>query len=271
MMIQMNRTVEDGSQISLFDMETSVPGFAMEAPVSGCKWYTFPESAIVHTPPRKGNYRKGEEQTVYPIKKREELEAVAKWLYENADHKYLLGFILGINLGLRANELLKLKTTDLFNEDGSIRYVEDVEDTSDRISIYQSKTDKARGFYLNKACVKALQWYYPYGCRIEDYIFASREGGHIKPDTFRKILKAAAKACGLKQNIGTHTMRKTWGWWQHTTNPSRACGDISQLQRLFGHDSPMTTLRYIGITDEEDKALYHSMVLDVFYFSGTKE
>ena len=31
------------------------------------------------------NYRKGGEQTVYPIKKKEDLQAVAAWLNENAD------------------------------------------------------------------------------------------------------------------------------------------------------------------------------------------
>lgn len=217
------------------------------------------------TPPKKPNYRKGEEQTVFPIKKMEELEAMASWLYKNTDRKYLLGFVLGINLGLRANELLNLRVSDVFNRDGSIKYIEDEENTSDRISIFQSKTDKVRGVYLNEACISILNWYYPQGCtkNHNDFIFSSREGGSVKPDTFRKILKSAAKACGLKQNIGTHTLRKTWGWWQYTTNTGKVYGDVSQLQRLFGHDSSMTTLRYLGIMDQEDKALYHSLNLDV--------
>lgn len=252
-------------QMSLFECNPTAHTLeTSQEPKRSCKIITLP--FVKETPPRKPNYRKGEEQTVFPIKKLSELEAMAAWLYENTDRKYLLGFVLGVNLGLRANELLSLRTSDVFYRDGSIRYIEDIEDTSDRIAIYQSKTDKVRGLYLNEVCVSILNWYYPQvatrGLK-DEYIFTSREGGTIKPDTFRKILKSAAKACGLKQNIGTHTLRKTWGWWQYTTNTGKVYGDVSQLQRLFNHDSSMTTLRYLGIMDQEDKALYHSMKLDV--------
>ena len=212
------------------------------------------------------NYRKGESQTVYPIKKMGQLMDMAAWLHQNADRKYLLSFVLGINLGLRANELLKLTTADLFNADGSIRYIDDVNDTNDRIVIKQSKTGKTRTVYLNTACVSALGWFYDGRTVVPNkktYIFFSREGDHIEVDTLRKVLKDAADACGIVQNIGTHTLRKTWGWWQYTTNTGKVYGDIAQLQRLFGHESPQTTLRYIGVMDEEDKSLYHAMVLDV--------
>jgi integrase len=236
--------------------------FEQPLPKEDSKVIPFPGTKRKET---KHNYRKGEDQTVFPIKKMEQLEAMADWLYENADRKYLLGFVLGINLGLRANELLKLRVRDVLNPDGSVRYIADVEDTTDRIAIHQSKTGKTRTVYLNETCCKAITWYFAQdgGCVKNDFIFSSREGGHIKPDTFRKILKAAATDCNIKQNIGTHTLRKTWGWWQYKTNTGKSYGDVAQLQRLFGHDSPMTTLRYIGIMDEEDKALYHAVELDV--------
>lgn len=81
--------------------------------------------------------------------------------------------------------------------------------------------------------------------------------------TFRKVLKEAAKACGIKHNVGTHTCRKTWGWWQYKYNCQKANLDITMLQRAFGHSTPEVTLRYLGITDEEDKALYHDMCIHV--------
>ena len=77
-----------------------------------------------------------------------------------------------------------------------------------------------------------------------------------------KVLKEAALACGVRQNIGTHSLRKTWGWSEYTSNPTLQTNrDIGQLQMLFGHSSPQTTLRYLGIMDEEKKALYHDMSL----------
>ena len=39
---------------------------------------------------------------------------MANWLLEHKDRKYVLAFTLGINLGLRANELLSLKMNQVF-------------------------------------------------------------------------------------------------------------------------------------------------------------
>ena len=206
------------------------------------------------------NCKTGERQTVYPIKTHKDIIAMANWLYEHKDNKYVLAFTLGINLGLRANELLDLKMNQVFSPDGSVRLIEDEEDTSDGIDIYQSKTKKHRTVFLNAACKDALEWAFPIkGAYLhsEGYLFPSREGGAIQVGTFRKVLKEAAAACGLKQNIGTHTCRKTWGWHQYKYNSEKANLDITMLQRAFGHSSPEVTLRYLGITDEEDLSLIH--------------
>lgn len=225
-----------------------------------------PEIEKLHSKKKPNNCKTGERQTVYPIKTHKDIIAMANWLYEHKNNKYVLAFTLGINLGLRANELLDLKMNQVFSPDGSVRLIEDEEDTSDGIDIYQSKTKKHRTVFLNAACKDALEWAFPIkGAYLhsEEYLFPSREGGAIQVGTFRKVLKEAAAACGLKQNIGTHTCRKTWGWHQYKYNSEKANLDITMLQRAFGHSSPEVTLRYLGITDEEDKALYKNMCINV--------
>lgn len=225
-----------------------------------------PEIEKLLSKKKPNNCKTGERQTVYPIKTHKDIIAMANWLYEHKDNKYVLAFTLGINLGLRANELLDLKMNQVFSPDGSVRLIEDEEDTSDGIDIYQSKTKKHRTVFLNAACKDALEWAFPIkGAYLhsEGYLFPSREGGAIQVGTFRKVLKEAAAACGLKQNIGTHTCRKTWGWHQYKYNSEKANLDITMLQRAFGHSSPEVTLRYLGITDEEDKALYKNMCINI--------
>lgn len=225
-----------------------------------------PEIETLLSKKKPNNCKTGERQTVYPIKTHKDIIAMANWLYEHKNNKYVLAFTLGINLGLRANELLDLKMNQVFSPDGSVRLIEDEEDTSDGIDIYQSKTKKHRTVFLNTACKDALEWAFPIkGAYLHsgEYLFPSREGGAIQVGTFRKVLKEAAAACGLKQNIGTHTCRKTWGWHQYKYNSEKANLDITMLQRAFGHSSPEVTLRYLGITDEEDKALYKNMCINV--------
>lgn len=65
-----------------------------------------------------------------------------------------------------------------------------------------------------------------------------------------KILNNVAKKCGL-QEIGTHTMRKTFGYWHY-----KQYKDVAILQDIFNHSPPSITLRYIGITDDiKDKTI----------------
>lgn len=57
------------------------------------------------------------------------------------------------------------------------------------------------------------------------------------------------KRIGLEE-IGTHTMRKTFGYWHY-----QQYKDVAILQEIFNHSSPSVTLRYIGINqDNIDKS-----------------
>lgn len=65
-----------------------------------------------------------------------------------------------------------------------------------------------------------------------------------------KMLRKAADEAGLR-DIGTHTLRKTFGYHMY-----RKTKDVALLQELFNHSSPATTLRYIGVTqDSMDQAM----------------
>lgn len=228
------------------------------------------------------NAKKGGTQEVYPIKTRDEIAKVSEWLFLN-DKKYFLAFTLGFNLGLRANELLSLRYRHLLNPDGSIRYQPDDDtDTTDLIHIYQKKVHKHREIYLNDACVKAINIVLDTSRRnlySDEFIFLSREASSkfakakellskdkledldrvkaIGVDTLRDKIKKAGRDCGIRQNLGTHTMRKSFGYFHYKQN-----GDIAFLQELFGHSSQLMTMRYIGMASEERKKAYHEVSID---------
>ena len=63
------------------------------------------------------NSYKGQEKKAYPVIDIVQLRSMASWLYTNKGKKYVLAFTLGVNLGLRANELLDLRKHDLFLSD----------------------------------------------------------------------------------------------------------------------------------------------------------
>ena len=88
---------------------------------------------------------------------------------------------------------------------------------------------------------------------MDDYIFSGRRAGDKPLDRSQayRIINDAARAIGITDKIGTHTLRKTFGFhfYQRTK-------DVALLQYLFNHSSPSVTLRYIGINqDVADRAL----------------
>ena len=59
-----------------------------------------------------------------------------------------------------------------------------------------------------------------------------------------RILNKAAAEVGLIE-IGTHTLRKTFGYHFY-----KRYKDVALLQEIFNHSAPSITLRYIGINQD---------------------
>ncbi len=66
-----------------------------------------------------------------------------------------------------------------------------------------------------------------------------------------QFLNDYAFSLGIRIKIGTHTLRKTFGY--HAFNNGV---DLSLLVRIFNHSSQEITLRYIGITQEQVDDVY---------------
>lgn len=80
----------------------------------------------------------------------------------------------------------------------------------------------------------------------DDWLFASRKGeGNISTTQAYRVLAKAGDWIGRK-DIGTHTMRKTFGYHYY-----KRTKDVATLMEIFGHASQSITKRYIGIRDDE--------------------
>lgn len=223
----------------------------------------------------RNNVAKGGHQEVFAITHYEDILSVGRWLLENKEPKYFAAFTLGINIGLRANELLDLHWRDILDSDGAIRYTDDTTDISDALWVYQSKTDKNRPIFLNKACVDLLTWYREQpnvNSNPNSYLFPNRvrdkDGNKqgLSVDIFRKALKEASATCGIKFNVGTHSCRKTFGYHARMAVDNKSMDGslgLEAVQALFGHSSSRITMRYIGLDKEFFKKVYHSLDLNL--------
>lgn len=181
-------------------------------------------------------------ELVEPIRSKKQIDALKKYLRGQSLRDYLL-FVLGINSGLRISDLLKLNVEDVLDKE--------------RISIREQKTGKAKDFPLSDACKKAINEYLKANNLKTGCLFASRKGDQpISRVQAYRIINEAAHRVGIKEAVGTHTLRKTFGYHAYQSGV-----DITRIQKLLNHSAPSITLAYIGITKEELDNVYISLNL----------
>jgi integrase len=69
--------------------------------------------------------------------------------------------------------------------------------------------------------------------------------------TVNRLVKTWCADVGLKGNYGSHSMRKTWGYWQRQNG-----ADILNLVEAFGHATQRQTMAYLGLQPEDVMKLY---------------
>lgn len=188
---------------------------------------------------------------VQPLRSLTSIDRMKKVLRQHSQRDYAL-FILGLYTGLRISDLLSLKVRDVANREGSKLVIRD------RIGLREKKTGKAKVILLNKEARSALRRYLSTIELSEDApVFVSRKRDSQKrPKAISRrqahyVLSDAAHSVGIKDRIGTHTLRKTFGYHSY-----RKGVDLTKLQRIFNHSSPAVTLAYIGFTQDEIDDVY---------------
>lgn len=187
---------------------------------------------------------------VEPLKKQKDIKKIKQFLYGKQNKRDYMMFVVGINVGLRIGDLLSLKIKDVVDEKGRIK---------SSVIIQEQKTKKWREFEVNESAKKAIEIYL--GSKAEysmdDYLFQSRKGsGPIRTRSAHKIIKNTMRELGIKGNFGTHSLRKSFGYHRYIAGVN-----LETLQKIFNHESPAVTLRYIGITKEVISDAYNSVNL----------
>jgi len=180
--------------------------------------------------------------TVEPIREKNKIKLMFMYLNQK-DPKYGLIFKFGLNTGLRISDILPLKVSDVFTSSGEFR---------NYLVLKEMKTKKEKKIKLNDALRKRLISYIKEkNLTFNDYLFPSKKGGHIGRIQAYRVLKEAADLVGI-ENFGTHSLRKTWGYW--TYKMSRY--NIGLIMDTFNHSSQSITLRYIGVNQDQKDELY---------------
>lgn len=132
---------------------------------------------------------------------------------------------------------MRLKQTDIFNPDGSIKQ---------NAFIHDRKTDKPNTLYLKSVQTKLLlyrQWLLDHKLASE-WLFPSIQNPerHITEKQFYKITRKVDALLGINY-LGTHTIRKTGTYRVHT----QAHHNIDLVMHLLNHSSEAMALTYLGL------------------------
>lgn len=188
-------------------------------------------------------------ELVYPITDRHKLDAMADYLYNKSLRDYIM-FEIGINIGIRVTDFTQQKV-QFYREACEKGFVEMVPKKT-------AKYNKKVVVPINKDLNKLIQEYIR-DKDDTDWMFPSRKKGYsITREQVYRILNEAAAAVGITDNIGCHSMRKTFGYWHYYYNH-----DIRLLMDIFNHSSEEVTLRYIGVSEEKKRESMECMNLGV--------
>jgi len=143
---------------------------------------------------------------------------------------------------------LKLKVNDVWDSRKTVEF----------IVLHEQKTNKYKKFPITQNLEKAIKEYIKeYKPQQNDWLFFSRKGSNpITRQQANKIIRDSADWVGIKEPLGTHSMRKTWGYWAYKSGVS-----LALIMEALNHSSIANTKRYLGITQEDLNEVYLNLNL----------
>ncbi len=137
--------------------------------------------------------------------------------------------------GLRVSEIVTLKISDLFFDEGFIKIT--------------GKGNKQRFVPIAKATQKYIELYKTtirnqmiIGKGFEDTLFLNRRGKQLTRAMIFTIIKTLALKINLQKNISPHTLRHSFA-----THLLENGADLRSIQMMLGHESITTTEIYVHL------------------------
>jgi integrase/recombinase XerD len=134
--------------------------------------------------------------------------------------------------GLRVSELINLKLTDIFVEEGFVRILG--KGDKERLVPIGSTALKEIDHYLKK--IRNMQAVHP---KSENILFINRRGNKLTRVMIFTIVKTLAEKAGIQKNISPHTFRHSFA-----THLVEGGADLRAVQEMLGHESILTTEIY---------------------------
>jgi integrase/recombinase XerD len=142
---------------------------------------------------------------------------------------------LMLNTGLRAAEVLKIKTRDIDWSTG-------------KLMVRQGKGKKDRSSWIGEEDLALLQRWVIKKARLpeSEWLFTTRDGTLISTRYLRFMVKRLATKAGICKDIHPHSLRHTFA-----TDLFRQTKNLRLTQKALGHSQISSTMIYTHIVDDE--------------------
>jgi integrase/recombinase XerD len=140
--------------------------------------------------------------------------------------------------GLRVSELITLRLSNLFFDDGFVKVV--------------GKGNKERLIPIGTTAIKAVNLYVEGKRKLlkikkgeEDYVFLNRRGAHLTREMVFMLVKKWVKDAGIDKTVSPHTFRHSFA-----THLIEGGADLRAVQEMLGHESITTTEIYTHLDQD---------------------
>lgn len=192
---------------------------------------------------------------VSPLKNPKDIQKIKQFLMGKPSKRDYCLFVVGINIGLRASDLVRLRVNDAYDLK--------IGKCKDTVKVVELKTGKDKEFVLNRSAQDAIKLYLSERKNLspEDFLFGSQKKGMLHVKSVNRFVRDTCKDLGIGGRYGSHTLRKTFGYHAYMQNIQSDPGFIHTLQQVLNHSSPRTTLLYIDIDKEKIENVYKDLNL----------
>lgn len=206
---------------------------------------------------------------VHALRNTTDIKNMMDYFRDNEKYDEFMILMFGMLLARRIGDILSLKWSDFYYENGSKKETLN--------TLIEQKTDKIVEISVTNITWDYIDWY----CNIkhinpmehfnedifqcaykdelgdnyteEEYYEAIRKQSGM----FRYEFKKNAEFNGIKE-VSTHSLRKTFGYIAHQINKYDPDG-LPVLQTIFGHSDIETTKRYIDIMSEKAEKMFNDV------------
>jgi integrase len=183
-----------------------------------------------------------------PIRDKKITKALADYYFKLGKLRNYCLIVLSLNTGLRISDILRLRWADIYDSD--------TDSIKQNICIVEKKTGKSKIITLNKTATRAVRKHLRRSINPTEFLIENaRTGKAISRIQAYRIIRDAAQALGIGR-VSCHSLRKTFGY-----HAWKSGAPAVVIMEIYNHSSFATTRRYLGITQDDQTAVYMKLAL----------